>query len=497
VAGFTRRSVATVLLSLFCGVCAPVVAAQEPSNTPPQTAAPATDSAPATPAQQPPPPEQRPLNPTQEIAGQHPEGNALDVGPVELRIGGFLGLTGIYRSTNIGGGPGTPFASIPYADGVQGNVSEARLTAESSRLSIRVDAAFPEAGERFHKLSGYFEMDFSGNAPGNVAITASSFTLRLRHAFAEVQYGETFFMSVGQAFTLMTPVKDQLSTWPSDIELTQAVDTNYLAGMLWARLPQVRVMWRRSRRFNWAASVENPEQQIGNGLVRLPGCCSSDIEAQYNTGSEGLRVPNLMPDVVTRVAVNPVKAVHLDAGGVLRVFRATVAPYDESFRQLGGGASLNARVSLPGRTVLIGQSAVGSGLGRYVGGLMPDVAFRSDGSISPIGTASWVAGVEHRVSPLAAIGAYYSGVAASSQYSLDQDGRFIGYGFPGAPTSSNRRIQEWTATFSRLVTKTARRGSIQFGVQTSWLRREPWSSGDGPPSASAFMFFAQLRYNLP
>ena len=372
-----------------------------------------------------------------------------------------------------------PVASNPYSDSVQGNVSEARLSAESSRLSIRVDAAFLEEGERFRQLSGYFEMDFSGNAPENVAITSSSLTLRLRHAFAEVQSGETFFMSVGQAFTLMTPVKDQLSTWPSDIELTQAVDTNYLAGMVWARLPQFRVMWRPSPRFNWAASVENPEQEIGSGRIRLPGCCSSDIEAQYNTGSNGLRVPNLMPDFVTRVAVNPVKAVHLNAGGVLRVFRATVAPYEESFKQPGGGVSLNARISLPGRTVLIGQSAVGSGLGRYVGGLVPDVAFRSDGSISPIGTASWVAGVEHRVSPLAAMGAYYSGLAVSSQYSLDEDGRFIGYGFPGAPTSSNRRIQELTATFSRLVTKSARRGSVQLGVQTSWLRREPWSSGTG------------------
>ncbi len=488
---------ATVLFSLVCGVCAPVVAAQDLSSTPPQPAAPLTDTAPATPAQPPPTLEERPLNPTQEIAGQQAEGSALEVGAVELRIGGFLGLTGLYRSTNSGGRPGTSFASIPYADGVEGNVSEARLSAESSRLSLRVDAVFPEAGERFNRLSGYFEMDFNGNAPGNTAITSSSSTLRLRHAFAEVQYRDTFLLSVGQAFTLMTPAKDQLSMWPSDSVLTQAVDTNYLAGLVWARLPQLRVTWRPSRRFNWAASVENPEQQIGEGLIRLPGCCGSDIEAQYNTGSDGLRVPNLMPDLITRVAVNPVKAVHLDAGGVLRVFRTTVAPYDKSFRQPGGGASLNARVSLSGATVLIGQGAVGSGLGRYVGGLAPDVAFRSDGSISPIGTASWVAGVEHKVSNLAAMGAYYSGVAVSTEYSLDEDGRFIGYGFPGAPTSSNRRIQEWTATFSRLVTKTARRGSVQFGAQASWLKREPWSSGDGRPSASAFLFFAQLRYNLP
>ena len=114
------------------------------------------------------------MNPTQEIAGEQAEGNALAVGPVQLRIGGFLGLTGLYQSTNSGGGPGTAFASIPYADTVQGNVSEARLSAESTRLSIRLDAAFPEAGERFRRLSGYFEINSTGNAPGNVAVASRS-----------------------------------------------------------------------------------------------------------------------------------------------------------------------------------------------------------------------------------------------------------------------------------------------------------------------------------
>ena len=231
---------ATVLLALFCGVYAPAVAAQDLSNDRHRDQAPVESDA--------------------GNRGRAGRGEPLwTVGPVELRIGGFLGLTGLYRSTNSGGGPGTAFASIPYADSVQGNVSEARLSAESSRLSIRVDAAFPEEGERFRRLSGYFEMDFNGNAPGNVAVTSSSSTLRLRHAFAEVQYRDTFFMSVGQAFTLMTAVKDQLSTWPSDVELTQAVDTNYLAGMLWARLPQFRLTWRPS-----------PAIQLGRRRSRIP-----------------------------------------------------------------------------------------------------------------------------------------------------------------------------------------------------------------------------------
>ena len=70
---------------------------------------------------------------------------------------------------------------------------------------------------------------------------------------------------------------------------------------------------------------------------------------------------------------------------------------------------MNAGVTLTGTTGLMGQSAVGSGLGRYMGGLVPDVAFRRDGSISEIGTASWVGGVEQKVSNLAAMGASTAG----------------------------------------------------------------------------------------
>jgi hypothetical protein len=445
--------------------------------------------------QQPPPPE-RPHNPTQEVAGQQPEGNAIDVGPAKLRIGGYLGLTGIYRTTNAGGGTGTRFAEIPYADTLQGNVSEMRLTAESSRLSIRVDADFPEARPRFQSLAGYFEMDFSGVAPGNLEITTTSAGLRLRHAFAEVRYRDTWFVSAGQAFSLMSPAKDQLSMWPADMELTQAVDTNYLAGLVWGRYPQLRVMWHPSRTFNWAASVENPEQIIGGGQVTLPSCCASDIQAQFNNGGSGTNDANFLPDFVSRVAFNRAR-LHVDAGGVLRVFRNSVAPYKDAFKTAGGGGSVDAAVRATGSTRVILQVATGSGLGRYVGGLAPDVVFHSDGSIDPLRTTSWVSGVEQRINPRTSVGGYYSGVLVDDAYEHDTGGAYIGYGFPGAANSNNRRIDEVTGTVSALTMATQNRGSAQLAMQLSWLRREPWSAGSGPSNASAFLFFAQLRYNLP
>jgi len=459
---------------------------------------PAFGQAPAGGGPQPPsPPEQRPHNPTQEVAGQKPEGPALDVGPAKLRVGGYLGLTGIFRSTNIGGDTGTPFATIPYDDQLQAHVSETRLAAESSRISLRVDAEFTDAATRFDALSGYLEVDFGGTDPGNVAVTATSSGLRIRHAFAEARYGEKVFLSAGQAFSLMTPLKDRISMWPADVEMSQSVDTNYLAGMIWGRYPQLRVTWRPSTSFSWAASVENPEQQIGNGLVTLPSCCASDISAQYNTGGNGLSVPNMMPDLVTRVALRPVKAVHLDAGGVMRVFRHTLAPYDDNTRHAGGGISVNGSVNVTPKSRLIVQSAFGPGLGRYVGGLAPDVAFHADGTIDPIRTSSWVTGFEQQLSSRASAAAYYSGLAIDQAIDRDADGTDIGFGFPGSPRSNNRRIQEVTGTFSALTVKTDRRGSAQFGLQGSWLRREAWSTASGAHSASAWLFFAQIRYNLP
>ncbi len=450
----------------------------------------------------PPPPQQvpaaeQPANPTQEIAGEQPEGPALEIGPARLRVGGYLGVTGIYRSTNSGGGPGTSFASIPYEDTVQGNVSEARLSAQSSRISLRVDAEFPEPDTRFRRLAGYFEMDFNGTTPGAVAVTSTSVGFRLRQAFAEVQYGRAFFLAAGQAFSLMTAPKDQLSIWPSDVELSQAVDTNYLAGMIWGRVPQVRFTWRPSTRINWAVSLENPEQQLGRGLVTLPQCCAGDIDAQYNTGSDELKVPNLMPDIVTRVAFNPIKTVHVDVGGVFRVFRHTVAPYEDDFKETGGGVNINARFNVTASTKLWLQSAFGSGLGRYVGGLVPDVAFRSDGSISTIGTTSWVGGVEQRVTNKVSLGGYYSGVNTDDTFYLDAGSNYIGFGYPGASNSNNRSIQEVTGTGFYQFLSSTDRGSGQFSLQMSWLTRKPWSQGNGPASANAFMFFAQVRYNLP
>lgn len=64
-------------------------------------------------------------------------------------------------------------------------------------------------------------------------------------------------------------------------------------------------------------------------------------------------------------------------------------------------------------------------------------------------------------------------------------------------SANNRKVHEVTVTGSRQLLKSTDRGSGQFNLQVSWLEREPSFQGAGLASASALMFFAQVRYNLP
>ena len=86
-------------------------------------------------------------------------------------------MTGIFRSTDIGSGTGTNFGSIPFNNTLpQAALSEFRFTAQTSRLSMRVDIP---ASESTH-VTGYVESDFNGFQPPNAYISTNSSTFRLR-----------------------------------------------------------------------------------------------------------------------------------------------------------------------------------------------------------------------------------------------------------------------------------------------------------------------------
>ncbi len=170
-----------------------------------------------------------PISAGQEIAtAENDDTAAFHLGPVDVRILGYVGLTSTFRSATMGGSPGTSFTSIPLNDTPAGSTSEFRNTVQTSRMALRLDVPLGK-DDRF---AGYVETDFNGISVGNALISSSSYGFRVRHAWADYRHGK-FEAAAGQMFSLMTPSKADVQTWPSDALTTQAVDTNYVAGLVW------------------------------------------------------------------------------------------------------------------------------------------------------------------------------------------------------------------------------------------------------------------------
>ena len=435
-----------------------------------------------------------------EIADVTPDTPAVKLGPAKVRLIGYPALTAVYRSTNSGGNVGTSFTGIPFDNTVQGNTSEFRLSPQSTRLAIRVDADLKKS-----RAAGYFEMDFSGSVPGNVAVTSSSFGFRIRHAWFDYASGK-FEITGGQLFSLMTPEKTDILPWPGDVATTQVIDTNYVAGLVNGRYPQVRLVYHASKAASFGFSVENPEQQVGSSSsgVVFPSALASTLNNQYNTGSNELKVPNMTPDFVLKGSFNGKpsgRTIHFDVGTVFRVFR-NYAPFSgngvsDHEHALGFGVNGDFSYEFVKNVRLILQGFYGNGAGRYVGGLVPDVIVRADGSISPITAYSWVSGLEFAPNKATGFYTYYSGVYGKRNTAVDTNGSLIGWGYPGASNAADRVVQEATGGYSRVLWKYENLGSVQWGFQYAYLWLQPWSAATGPAQAHTHMFFSQLRYNLP
>jgi hypothetical protein len=393
--------------------------------------------------------EQQPLSPEAEkvedelqrgpeIADVTPNTPALNLGPAKIRIIGYAALTGLNRSTNSGGNVGTNFSSIPFDNTVPGNTSEFRLSAQSTRLALRADADL-----RSSKVAGYFEMDFGGVVPGNVAVSTTSYGFRIRQAWFDYSRGKWEFTG-GQLFSLLTPVTKSILPWPGDVATTQVIDTNYVAGLVWGRYPQVRVVYHYSDAASFGFSLENPEQQVGNGNasgVVFPALLLSTLNTQYNVGTNELSVPNMTPDFVLKGSFDSKlggHVAHLDVGGVMRVFR-NYAPYQGNGVSghnyaFGDGGNVNATFEVATGYRLVVNAFASEGAGRYIGGLVPDVIVRANGNISPIKSYSWVSGLEIAPNKLTGLYLYYSGLYGERNAAIDTNGNFIGWGYPGRQT---------------------------------------------------------------
>jgi len=451
--------------------------------------------------------------------GQEPVSSPLSfkIGGADFTPGGWADITGIFRSSDIGSGTGTAFGSIPFNNQLpQAALTEFRATAQTSRLSLRVDASLTDSTS----VRGYVESDFNGFQPPNAYTSTNSGTFRLRLAFADVQHGKWEVIG-GQTWSLLTPNRVGLSPMPQDIFSTYRLDTNYITGLVYSRQAGFRVVYHPTDWWAIGFALENPQQYAPSSVV-FP---SSFFSGQFDNGSGATNatgatsnpaIPNLHPDVIIKSAFDwkiGEHAFHLETAGLIRsfkVFNDLVTPNATNAITEGSGA-VNLNFEALHNFHLIANTFYGAGNGRYIGALGPDAVVKPNGTLSPIHSGSGIGGFEWQVMPSFEFDGYYSGAyfqrnfgslasTATPAPSCDGVSGFTctGFGFPGSANTNNKSFQEATIGFTHTLWGSPNHGKLQFISQSSWVVRSPWSVPVGSPkNAHAFLEYIDLRYVLP
>jgi len=424
------------------------------------------------------------------------------VGDALFKIGGFMDFTTVFRTVNTGNSIGTNFGSIPYRNTVAGNLTETRMSAQNSRLSLKATDKFGE-----NDVTGYMEMDFLGNDPANAFVTSNSHTARLRLYWLDLMNNK-WEMLAGQSWSWLTPNRRGISGTPSDLFITNNVDTNYQVGLTFTRAAQFRVAYHPNDNWAYGVALENPEQFVGTGEVIFPFALNAQLGVQYDA-SNNSSTPNVFPDVIPKITydteVND-KHFHVEAVGLITTVKdAFILPGSTDFAtrtKTGAGISLNTVLEVVKNFRMIATSFYSDGGGRYLEGLGPDTVVLPDGTPSLVHSGGGILGFEAQVNPKNTVAAYYGGAYFAQNSFQDTTNplptAFAGFGGPNSPNSANRIIQELTADWTHSIWKSPDHGAVQVMTQLSYLTRTPWFVPQGAPAnAHLTMAFVNLRYVLP
>jgi hypothetical protein len=463
---------------------------------------------------------------------------------ITLVPGGFVAGETVWRQRGIGGDVNTQFTGIPFSGQTAGLLSEFNASGRQSRLSLLAEGKLPAS-----TLHGYYEADFLSAGTTSNDNQSNSYTMRIRQAWAQAALHSGWTITAGQMWSLATEYKSGLTNTQEATPLT--IDAQYNVGFTWERQYGFRVVKSIGPRLWLGASLEEAQtlnigghnlptilyQQAGNG----GGLYNSTANYSYNYA----------PDMIAKLVYQPSYG-HFEVFAIGRFFRDRVFPNDNSYsgsstltaadaftaKTEGGGAGVNARVSLLNKTLDVGAHILaGNGLGRYSTSTLPDATAHPDGSLELLVSGSALGTVEWHPEKRLDLYAYYGGEYAKRAFyntgytvttagSTYGDPILAGYGAPNnivsgcytevVPTSTssgyvpgsaancaadNRNIQEGTFGYWYRFYQGGR-GTLQQGLQYSYAVRHTWQGigVDGlgfSPKAIDNMFFTSFRYYFP
>jgi hypothetical protein len=449
----------------------------------------------------PPAPAQQPKYPALRDSAPVEAPLSFELGGATFTPTGFFDFSQVWRSKTVTSGLPTNFAAIPFNNTVLGHRRQTLSSAANTRLGVRLNTRVLGVD-----VLGLVETDFLGYIPNNVATTTNSYGLRLRLAFADLRRNRWELLA-GQNWSLMTPARKGIEPLPETLFLTQDLDPNIQSGLVWARVPQFRVVYHASKSVAMGVSSEAGDTYAGGsagaGTITLPSALAPNYFGQVdNSTGNGNSVPTPNTVWIAKIAFDPKAAsrsLHFELAGLTDRFEFYNPLNNRRFSITGAAVSFNAGVEAFRHLSLFTNNFYTNGSGNLIFGEAPDLIIQATGAPSLLPAASTVDGIEFQASSKWKFWAYYGGtwIGRISTFDPVAFGP-VGYGYTGSPDSQNRTIQEITAGFHRTFWSNPNYGSFQFAGQYSWLVRHPWYVAPGQPaSANLNMVYLGFRYMLP
>lgn len=429
----------------------------------------------------------------QNVVTVLPNGS-LQIGAVNLKLGGFSELATFWRSRNETADVGSSFGGIPFGNDPRHYEHETRFSARQSRIAALATGNLDD----YAHWSAYIEADFLGVGTTSNSVESNSYAPRIRHFYGTYDDERSgFHILGGQTWSLLTTNVRGIEARNEQIPLT--IDAQYVVGFNWTRNPQIRIVKTFSPMLSAGISIESPQTVIAG---QTPA--GEIINASNPGGSllnSGTNYSNdIMPDVVGKIAFDPGWG-HYEIKGVLRGFTDRANHNNET--TIGGGGGASATLSIIPKMLEIQASFLaGEGIGRYGSGQMADVTFDQEGTFAAIPEIQALVGVIAH--PAKGTDLYAYGGLEEAQQTVDGK---AGYGLPslnntgcdieGDPASLcqgvNKRLWQVTGGIWQDIYN-GEHGRAAIGAQGEYIKREAFEGVGGAPKADEAIIMTSFRY---
>ena len=436
--------------------------------------------------------------------------------------GGWLESTFLLRARNENADVTSTFASSPFDGVANSNLSEFRATARGTRPIV---VASSMAGST--KMTGYWEMDFLGQAPTSNQVETNSFIPRQRQLWMQAEFKNGLTFTAGQFWSLMTTDRKGIATRAEFIPTT--LEGSYVVGFTYVRQDAVRAVMNFSNKA-WAGfEIANSETTLSTSFTpanlmgfNISGNAASPNGSTLNflPGSTNGFSTNLAPDFIAKLAFEPGYG-HFEIKGLGRIFRdrisSTATVLGTTYVSAGGGVGWAAILPIRQKKAdFIFEGLAGKGIGRYGAANTPDVTVRPNGAVVPLPEIHSLAGLE--IHPHPKLDLYVYGgdeyVGAEKYSTTNSTGVIIpaGYGstlvnntncdIEVTPTGGaacgalNKNLYDATGGLWYRMFK-GPFGMLQYGAQVEYFHRVSWSGVGGAPVASDVVGLTGLRFYLP